>query len=342
MYLPKRLLAATLLASGLCGCTSLRLERSITSQATTLSDLHYNQVLNNLAAFSVNREMIPSHVSIRDGSAQIQDFGSANVGLEILRDVTTTLGLSGSRTVVEQWGVSPVTDDIEVRLIQLAYQRAFGQPVLMDRELANDVGRQMGKQTAETSDVDQRNEFASYNRYRDRMIDSCVTTLCQEVKDADSYKNTIDDVLRLDEAALQDIVGTNSEDIVFEGEDIAGLSPFIHVRVNANGTRDIKRFTPLAQYARIELKGIQKDLLDIRTGWFHVGGKRDVPKNACFVGRYYACGRECYAWVCPDGLAELSKFTLKITKFSSLIKEDSVVTIPGGGPRFTPGGAGGR
>lgn len=337
-----RMMLATLLLL-MCGCTSLRLERSITSQATTLSDLHYNQVLNNLAAFSANPETIPSHVTIRDGSAQIQDFGSASGGLEILHDVTTSLGLTGSRTVVEQWGVSPVTDDIEIRLIQVAYKRAHGQPVLMDSELANDIGRQLGKQTAETSDIDQRNEFASYNRYRDRVIDNCVTTLCAEVKDVESYRASLTEVSRLDAAALEDIVGTNNDDIVAEGEDMTSLSPFARVNRKADGSIDRTiLFTPLAAYARKELKDIQKDMTEIGTGWFHVGGRRDVPRNACYVGRANSCGRECYVWVCPDGLAELSKFTIKIMKFSSLIKESSLVTIPGGGPRFTPGGSGGR
>lgn len=43
-------------------------------------------------------------------------------------------------------------------------------------------------------------------------------------------------------------------------------------------------------------------------GWFGLGGKRDVPKDACYVGRW--CDR--YAWVTRDGLPELSRFTLAV------------------------------
>src|SRR5262249_35006539 len=138
------------------GCTTLRLQRSITSQATTIADLHYQQVLNNLAMFSVNPHAIPSHVSIRDGSAQIQDFGQAAVTLDIAGSVVRAPGLTGSRSVVEQWGVSPVTDDVELRVIRVAYQRALGWPVVMDYDTANDLARELGKQIAETSDVDIR------------------------------------------------------------------------------------------------------------------------------------------------------------------------------------------
>jgi hypothetical protein len=44
----------------------------------------------------------------------------------------------------------------------------------------------------------------------------------------------------------------------------------------------------------------------IPRGWFLVGKKHDVPKNACFVGHY--C--DTYVWVMPDGVANLSRFTL--------------------------------
>jgi len=41
-------------------------------------------------------------------------------------------------------------------------------------------------------------------------------------------------------------------------------------------------------------------------GWFHLGSKMDVPKNACYVGRY---GHR-YAWVTANGVPELSRFTI--------------------------------
>ncbi|HEY4310544.1 MAG TPA: hypothetical protein VGN12_13920 [Pirellulales bacterium] len=46
--------------------------------------------------------------------------------------------------------------------------------------------------------------------------------------------------------------------------------------------------------------------LDVPVGWFCVGCKRDVPKDACFVGHY--CDR--YVWVMPDRVEDLSHFTL--------------------------------
>lgn len=52
-----------------------------------------------------------------------------------------------------------------------------------------------------------------------------------------------------------------------------------------------------------------------RPGWFHVGGKKDVPKVACYVGRY----GDRYAWVTADGIPALARFTATVqavVKFS--------------------------
>jgi hypothetical protein len=46
----------------------------------------------------------------------------------------------------------------------------------------------------------------------------------------------------------------------------------------------------------------------IPRGWFHVGGKKDVPKAACYVGR---CG-DVYVWVLPDGMEGLTRFTMTV------------------------------
>ena len=327
-----------ILIASCTGCTSLRLERSITNQATTLADLHFQQVLNNLAAFSINPKTIPSHVTMRDGSAQIQDFGSASTSLDILHEVTTSVGLQGSRTVVEQWGVSPVTDDIELRLLRVAYQRAIGQNVVVDTDLANDIGRELSRQTAETSDVDQRNEFATLNRFRDRFVDAAFENgrLDGQLTDTQGYDELVRQALLVDALATNRVISTNSDNIVFEDENLATLNPYFYFAPSPGGGKETMYFTPLASAARREIKDVQQDILKISPGWYHVGDKHDIPKNACYVGCYRFCGKTCYTWVGPDGLEELAQFTIKIAKFSTLIRERTVVTVPGGGPRFTP------
>ena len=67
-------------------------------------------------------------------------------------------------------------------------------------------------------------------------------------------------------------------------------------------------------------------------GWFHVGRKRDVPKDACYVGH---CGN-VFVWVGPEGREELTEFTLTVMRISSLIKETQTLVSPGS-VKFSPG-----
>ena len=70
-------------------------------------------------------------------------------------------------------------------------------------------------------------------------------------------------------------------------------------------------------------------------GWYGVGGKKDVPKDACYVGRH----GDCYVWVNPDGREALSEFTLTVMKLASLIKETQTLISPGS-VKFSPGDRG--
>ncbi len=263
--------------TALSGCTYLRLQSSVANQATTLADLHYQQVLNNLAMFSVNPYGIPSHVTIRDGSAQIQDFGSLSAAGAFGRAQgflgTGSPGVTGSRTVVEQWGVGPVTDDIALRVLQIAYQRAFGMPVLMDLDLANDLARELSKQTAETSDIDQRNEFASTTRFRDAFAEQYAHsqfTKLQHVKPEkylEKYMGAINTTKVFDHAGLSQVVGTNSKEIILSQEfladaTLASLDPLVYPAAGQDLPEGVVEhlFTPLAQSSRKDVKDTQDDL----------------------------------------------------------------------------------
>jgi hypothetical protein len=48
-------------------------------------------------------------------------------------------------------------------------------------------------------------------------------------------------------------------------------------------------------------------------GWYRTGTRKDVPRDACYVG----CYRDTYVWVMPDGLEGLSRFTLTVLDLAS-------------------------
>src|SRR5262245_12919009 len=69
-------LAWLLLSASLCcvtGCTSLRLRQRTVNQGSTLPELQYQQVLNNLAQIAVNPSALPWHVNLKEGTSQVTD-----------------------------------------------------------------------------------------------------------------------------------------------------------------------------------------------------------------------------------------------------------------------------
>ncbi|HTU27413.1 MAG TPA: hypothetical protein VMF30_18530 [Pirellulales bacterium] len=93
--------------------------------------------------------------------------------------------------------------------------------------------------------------------------------------------------------------------------------------------------SPLARNVCRKLAMIERELAQIQPGWFCVGRKRDVPKDACYSGRY----DECYVWVEPAGCEALTRFTLTVLKLSTVIKETQTLISPGS-VKFSPGDRG--
>src|SRR5262249_25079971 len=140
----------------------------------------------------------------------------------------------------------------------------------------------------------------------------------------------------------------NKQDLFYEQQDPDIKSKFLDyvaLRPNPNGLMFvgnakayyyrnpvIQYVTPEAANARRQVREVERDLLSIPCdrSWFGRGTKHDVPKEACYVGHY----GDCYVWVDPDGLRELSNLTIRLLNFTSISKEGAVLTIPG--PRYTP------
>src|SRR4051794_193336 len=52
----------------------------------------------------------------------------------------------------------------------------------------------------------------------------------------------------------------------------------------------------------------------LRQGWLHTGSKKDVPKDACFVGRY----GHCAVWVTAEGIDGLTRLTIATLNIATL------------------------
>lgn len=118
-------LALALLVGG--GCTHAQLRRNTVNQARTLSDLHQQQVLNNLAMFVANPDALPYFAYPNDGINQVTDTGAtaANVAWVVAGFDSAGLGLEASRAANEVWNLSPVNDPHKLALMRCAYQMAL-------------------------------------------------------------------------------------------------------------------------------------------------------------------------------------------------------------------------
>lgn len=340
------LLCCLLLASATgCTLTNWRLRRSVVNQAGTLTELQYQQVLGNLAMMSLDPDAFPTHVTLRDGSAQIQDNGSissaspSNIYPSVL----------GSRTVVEQWTLIPITDDVELRILRLAYRRALGYDEKPDIDLVNDLAHDLCKQISNDDNIDLRSDpavniavlkgarlFDDLKNVdpRERDVHNYLEALEEAYyfKAVDAFEPSLSRLNILANAFRQLSINANDERLIFKDEIEPELSMDIGTYPkNFEGKLYPLTASPTVRDARRQVKQFYDDVAKIRGGWFGVGPKRAVPNDASYVGHY----RGQYAWVCAGGRKELADFSLKVLDFATLIKDPTITSVPGG-PRYSP------
>jgi hypothetical protein len=270
----------------LTGCTTGRLRQRTINQGSTLPELQYQQVLDNLARFATHPGSLPWHVNLREGTTQLTDSLSGGAALDLGPPVTWFPQLLGSRTAVAQWGMAPVINATELRLLRIAYRRALGVPDMPSPKFLDELAHELKDQFAPNADL--RYESELFYEYQGRAYRSA--------GELDAH------VLSTNDATVCSYPGPS-----------------------------IDR-SPLAANVCRKIEMIQEDLAAIRPGWFHVGSKHDVPKDACYVGR----SGNRYAWVRPDGIDGLTEFTLTVLKISSLIRETEALISPGN-VKFSPG-----
>ncbi|MGO9463463.1 MAG: hypothetical protein ACLQIB_00620 [Isosphaeraceae bacterium] len=290
------ILALTLISTG---CTDAQLRITTLNQHATLTDLHYQMVLRNLAVFANNPDVIPWHTSITSGTAQVADAETARMAplwnfYYIVKNNLNQVApsVSGSRTVVQQWSTNPIVYSDALRLLQFAYRRAHGIDEMPDDKLMDDVAHDIKKQIIATEDL----KTETYLFYQSVFTD--------KGKSFNSLRR-----------------GTTST---------VGEQAFVPPPEGLDPLLDQK--TPLAREVAHEVNEVVDDLRTVPTGWFGVGSKHDVPKNACYVAK----DGHTYVWVTPEHRAELSKFVLIVMDLANAIQEPESLNIQGG-LNFSPG-----
>jgi hypothetical protein len=294
-----------LLALTLSGCANVQLKFSTVRSASTLTDLQYQQVLDNLAMYCQDPAALPWHVNLQNGAVQVADAGSLGTiaQTDLSHAFTWSPYFTGTRSIVTQWSTIPVTDDMTLRLLRLAYQIAicYRAERDLDPDLAIDLAHTLKNQTPTNADISLETE----------LFDSLVKQYdAGDIKDLKKLFKTYE----------------LAHDLVLSATDKDFLAPIDH-------TKYIFK-TALARDVARQVDDVKGQYRDIPTGWFGCGKKCDVPKDACFVGHY----GKCYTWVCPEHRSELAEFTLTVLNLTSVVKQAQVIAAPSG-VAFSPGSA---
>jgi len=109
-----------------CGCTHDQLRRSTSQTQESMSDLRYKHILDNLAMMVRNPATVPNPVAINGGVVQISDSGSGIGSITWnafgMARTQYLLNFTGSRTVSEQWSLTPLHNPEKLKLMRCAFQ----------------------------------------------------------------------------------------------------------------------------------------------------------------------------------------------------------------------------
>jgi hypothetical protein len=116
------------LLPALCGCTSVALQKDTLRTTNTLTDLQFQQVLDNVARFHDNPDTVPSFAVATTGTVSVHDTTGAGVsptyaptltflqqGGGALPILTLLFPFTASRAVTENWSLVPITDADNLR-----------------------------------------------------------------------------------------------------------------------------------------------------------------------------------------------------------------------------------
>ncbi len=108
------------------GCMKDQLRYSIRRATSTLPDLQYQQVIDNLAMIADNPGYLPYLAVAGQGSVQVTDGGSSSLSVPFGNSTfnTTTLGLGATRNITGTWSVGTITDPDKIRQMRALYRAA--------------------------------------------------------------------------------------------------------------------------------------------------------------------------------------------------------------------------
>lgn len=310
---------ATVLCVLVCsGCLTTQLKNRVTEQAATIPDVYHQVVLNNLALMAACPNRMPYFSDPQTARVEIvrtvkSDYGiifntiafAPEAVLALLSnglvEIEQSVGLVAEQSRSGEWSALTANDPDKLFTMRAAYHRTLG--------------------IATEEDEEQLSEF--YYRHFE-VTDQTLTNLQEkhpEVYAAVGHKlETIKGIEYLTVERFERRLAA---------EDILGPDAMDRYR------------RPIIKYARMSHEPAEfvseadthhlLYLVALRPGWYGVGCRRDVPRSACYVGRY----GDTYVWVEPENQEMLTRMTLAILDIHTFRSQrvDGDRVLPGLLPR---------
>jgi hypothetical protein len=129
-----RLLALLLLLGLTSGCMSQQLQFATARTTRTLLDLHYQQVIDNLAHIAANPGYLPYLAVAGQGSIQVTNTGNATypANWALAAAGQWLPSLSATANVTGTWNLGTITSPEKIRAMQAQYQNAVQRASLGD------------------------------------------------------------------------------------------------------------------------------------------------------------------------------------------------------------------
>jgi hypothetical protein len=297
MLRPAAILPLALFTLG-SGCTDAQLRHTAVRQARTLTEVQYRMVLENLAVLADNPGSMPWHASISGGAAQVADTGQGlfTAGINLF---------NGSGGTFSSY--APAAQ----------FARTVVQQWTLDPITEGDTLRLLR--------IAYRRALGSPEMPSPELLDDLAHDLKKVIAVNEDLRT--ETMLFYQDKFLHD--KRNFDSLDRDTESTVGDQPFYQPGAAAS---DLVRKTPMAREVAHEVDEIVGELAKIRAGWYGIGRKHDVPKEACYVAHHGAV----YVWVCPSGIDGLTDFTLSILEMAAALQPPETRS-QAAGVNYSPG-----
>jgi hypothetical protein len=362
------------------GCTHLALERRTLNQASTLSNLQYQQVLDNLALFACNPDALPWHLKLNGASVQVTDQGTGLFAFSWGggKSGSYAPSLTAQRGIVNQWSGIPTVDPDSLELLSLAYQKALC-PQDPNGTIRERIMSKIGELalvydlvlTKETLDkvIDGNPHLEPTNKWQLKRKNEDLHEQLNKVFDqiaklsrppteveVDNYAQKLSAKLTDEtrgearaklqaQQAQQSVTATQMrvgvEDQLVKLVREAKVLPYIP-RYPYSGRAEHNPHDIHQAEEQINVLLQLAEDGEYLSPWICVARSRTgLPCDVCYVGHYCGCGCDCYVGVPPNRIATLRDFTLAVLTLAPIAAEESVPGLPTSSVTFSPTISGG-